>query len=260
MRGGDGTLENAVSPSKNSLATATFRLYKSDKFEWIFSGKAKRYLWKMFTSLPESSVVPQLWNKPWWTSSNFCQITSYPKLQEEHFKKENTDFNDGNGYFEQLRTGNIRTSRNQTSQQETPNNLGYKNCWAHNAEVIAAVPWAFQCSHIHTTLLSRTLLVFCSFQDFAYFSPLFIITHLNLYHIQGLPGRWRCWALGTSLGYLSCPIQWTLPLQSEQPRWRKRSSDKKPNQNNTSIISTTEKPDDLCRHIWADFSHARVEQ
>lgn len=58
----------------------------------------------------------------------FCQITSYPKLQEEHFKKENTDFNDGNGYFEQLRTGNIRTSRNQTSQQETPNNLGYKNC------------------------------------------------------------------------------------------------------------------------------------
>lgn len=190
----------------------------------------------------------------------FCQITSYPKLQEEHFKKENTDFNDGNGYFEQLRTGNIRTSRNQTSQQETPNNLGYKNCWAHNAEVIAAVPWAFQCSHIHTTLLSRTLLVFCSFQDFAYFSPLFIITHLNLYHIQGLPGRWRCWALGTSLGYLSCPIQWTLPLQSEQPRWRKRSSDKKTNQNNTSIISTTEKPDDLCRHIWADFSHARVEQ
>lgn len=35
---------------------------------------------------------------------------------------------------------------------------------------------------------------------------------------------------------------------------------KKTNQNNTSIISTTEKPDDLCRHIWADFSHARVEQ
>lgn len=41
MRGGDGTLENAVSPSKNSLATATFRLYKSDKFGWIFSGKAE---------------------------------------------------------------------------------------------------------------------------------------------------------------------------------------------------------------------------
>lgn len=28
-------LENAVSPSKNSLATATFRLRKSDKFGWI---------------------------------------------------------------------------------------------------------------------------------------------------------------------------------------------------------------------------------
>lgn len=137
-----------------------------------FLRESRRYLWKMFTSLPESSVVPQLWNKPWWTSSNFfCQITSYPKLQEERFKKENTDFNNGNGCSEQLRTGNIRTSKNQTSQQETPNNLDYKNCWAHNTEVIAVVPRAIQCSHIHTTLLSRTLIVFCSFQDFPYFLP-----------------------------------------------------------------------------------------
>lgn len=44
MRGGDGTLENAVSPSKNSLATATFRLCKSDKFGYIFSSKAEDIL------------------------------------------------------------------------------------------------------------------------------------------------------------------------------------------------------------------------
>lgn len=35
---------------------------------------------------------------------------------------------------------------------------------------------------------------------------------------------------------------------------------KKTSQNNTSIIPTTEKDDDLRCHIWAVFSHARVKQ
>lgn len=230
MCGGDGTLENAVSPSKNSLATATFRLYKSDKFGWIFSGKAEDISDKCSRHCQKAQWSHSFEINPDERLLIFCQITSYPKLQEERFKKENTDFNNGIGCFEQLRTGNIRTRRNKTSQEETQNNLGYKNSWAHNTTIIAAVPWAIQCSYIHTTLLSRTMLVFCSFQDFSYFIPLFIITHLNFYHIQGLPGTWRCWALGTSLGYLSCPIHCTLSLQYEKPRWRKSSSDK--NQNN----------------------------
>jgi len=103
----------------------------------------------------------------------FCQITSYPKLQEEHFKKGNTDFDNGNGCSEQLKTGNIRTSGNQTSQQKIPNNLDYKNCYAHNIDVIVAVPRAMQCSSLHTTSLSRPSLVFCSFQDLPWFFPPF---------------------------------------------------------------------------------------
>lgn len=107
MRGGDGTLENAVSPSKNSLATATFRLYKSDKFGWIFSGKAEDISEKCSRHCQKAQWSHSFEINPDECLLIFCQITSYPKLREERFKKENTDFNDGNGYFEQLRTGNI---------------------------------------------------------------------------------------------------------------------------------------------------------
>lgn len=107
MRGGNGMLENAVSPSKNSLATATFRLYKSDKFGWIFSGKAEDISEKCSRHCQKAQWSHSFEINPDECLLIFCQITSYPKLQEERFKKENTDFNDGNGYFEQLRTGNI---------------------------------------------------------------------------------------------------------------------------------------------------------
>lgn len=55
-------LENAVSPSKNSLATATFRLCKSDKFGWIFffSGKAEDTSEKR-SHRCQKAVVLQLW-------------------------------------------------------------------------------------------------------------------------------------------------------------------------------------------------------
>lgn len=177
MCGGDGTLENAVSPSKNSLATATFRLYKSDKFGWIFSGKAEDISEKCSRHCQKAQWSHSFEINPDERLLIFCQITSYPKLQEERFKKEITDFNNGNGCFEQLRTGNIRTSRNQTSQQESPNNLDYKNCWAHNTEVIVAMPWAIQCSHI-TVLKDHADFLFLS--RFPLFYPPFLITHVNL--------------------------------------------------------------------------------
>lgn len=173
MRGGDGTSENAVSPSKNSLATATFRLYKSDKFGWIFSGKAEDISEKCSRHCQKAHWSHSFEINPDARLLIFCQITSYPKLQEEHFKKGNTDFDNGSGCSEQLRTGNIGTSRNQTSQQKPPNNLDYRNSCTHNIGVIAAVPGAMQYSSLRTTLLSRPPLVFCSFQDLPCFFPPF---------------------------------------------------------------------------------------
>lgn len=160
MRGGDGTSENAVSPSKNSLATATFRLSKSDKFGWIFSGKAEDISEKCSRHCQKAQWSHSFEINPDVCLLIFCQITSYPKFQEEHFKKGNTDFDNGNGCSEQLRTGNIRTSRNQAFQQKTPNNLDYRNCCTHNIDVIVAMPRAMQCSSIHTTVLSGPPLVF----------------------------------------------------------------------------------------------------
>lgn len=96
MRGGDGTLGNAVSPSKNSSATQLL-VYKSDKSGWIFSGKAEDISEKRSRHCQKAQ-----WSHSFEINSDvclliFCQITSYPKLQEERFKKGNTDFDSGNG-------------------------------------------------------------------------------------------------------------------------------------------------------------------
>lgn len=120
MRGGDGMSENAVSPSKNSLATATFRLHKSDKFGWIFSGKTEDISEKCSRHCQKAQWSHSFEINPDVCLLIFCQITSYPKLQGELFKKRNIDFDNRNGCSEQLRTGSIRTSGNQTSRQKTP--------------------------------------------------------------------------------------------------------------------------------------------
>lgn len=126
----------------------------------------------MFTSLPESSGPTALEKKnpDIRLLLNFCQTTSYPKFQEKHFNKGNTDFGNGKCCFEQLRSGNIRTSRNQAFQQKPPNNLGYRNCCTHDRYYCYARGYAV----LPASALLRPPLVFCSFLALPCFS-LFVI-------------------------------------------------------------------------------------
>lgn len=124
--------------------------------DFICSGKAEDTSEKGSRHC-QKAVVLQLWKwNPDIRLLNFCQTTSYPKFQEEHFNKGNTDFGNGKCYSEQLRSGNTRTSRNQAFEQKYPNNLDYMYCCVHDIDVIA-VPGAMQHSqHPYSSALKTS--------------------------------------------------------------------------------------------------------
>lgn len=77
-----------MSPSKNSLATATFRLYKSDKFGWIFSGKAEDISEKCSRHCQKAQWSHSFEINPDERLLIFCQMTSYLNYRKNILRKK----------------------------------------------------------------------------------------------------------------------------------------------------------------------------